>query len=307
MFSANVALAAMSTASPVMSDGLKQRIITAVILLLCLIAATTLFPPFWFALFIAAVVLVASWEWGALIGLTGSKSRQVYLATMIVMLIGALLLLGLEPGTDRIDLFRALMVLSLGLVWWSIAWLMLFGYPGNARQWNDKSKIGLMGLLALIPTWVGIVVLKYLLPSGFLVLGLVIMVAAVDVGAYFAGRAFGSRPLAPSLSPKKTWEGVWGGLATCCAVGALFVWGMHSYLFELNTWQIIVLLLSSLVITVFAVVGDLVESMLKRNSNLKDSGHILPGHGGILDRVDAILAVTPASVIILLLTLQGGS
>jgi phosphatidate cytidylyltransferase len=82
---------------------------------------------------------------------------------------------------------------------------------------------------------------------------------------------------------------------------------MHSYLFELNTWQTIVLLLSSLVITVFAVVGDLVESMLKRNSNLKDSGHILPGHGGILDRVDAILAVTPASVIILLLILKGGS
>jgi phosphatidate cytidylyltransferase len=82
---------------------------------------------------------------------------------------------------------------------------------------------------------------------------------------------------------------------------------MHSYLFELNIWQIIVLLLSSLVITVFAVVGDLVESMLKRNSNLKDSGHILPGHGGILDRVDAILAVTPASVIILLLILKGGS
>jgi phosphatidate cytidylyltransferase len=290
-----------------MSDGLKQRIITAVILLLCLFTATTLFPPFWFALFIAAVVLVASWEWGALIGLTDSKSRQAYLATMILMLIGALLLLGLEPGTDRIDLFRALMVLSLGLVWWSIAWLMLFGYPGNAEQWNDKSKIGLMGLLALIPTWVGIVVLKYLLPSGFLVLGLVIMVAAVDVGAYFAGRAFGSRPLAPSLSPKKTWEGVWGGLATCCVVGALFVWGMHSYLFELNIWQIIVLLFSSLVITVFAVVGDLVESMLKRNSNLKDSGHILPGHGGILDRVDAILAVTPASVIILLLILKGGS
>jgi phosphatidate cytidylyltransferase len=306
MFSANVALAAMSTASSVMSDGLKQRIITAVILLLCLFTATTLFPPFWFALFIAAVVLVASWEWGALIGLTDSKSRQAYLATMILMLIGALLLLGLEPGTDRIDLFRALMVLSLGLVWWSIAWLMLFGYPGNAEQWNDKSKIGLMGLLALIPTWVGIVVLKYLLPSGFLVLGLVIMVAAVDVGAYFAGRAFGSRPLAPSLSPKKTWEGVWGGLATCCVVGALFVWGMHSYLFELNIWQIIVLLFSSLVITVFAVVGDLVESMLKRNSNLKDSGHILPGHGGILDRVDAILAVTPVSVIILLLTLKGG-
>ena len=161
-----------------------------------------------------------------------------------------------------------------------------------------------MGLLALVPAWTGLVTMKVILPSGYLVLGVVIAVAAVDVGAYFAGKFFGNRPLAPSLSPKKTWEGVWGGFATCCAVSAVLVWAAQRYLFELSLAQISVLLLSCITTALFAVVGDLVESMLKRNSDLKDSGSILPGHGGVLDRVDGLLAVAPMSVLILVFVLD---
>jgi len=160
-----------------------------------------------------------------------------------------------------------------------------------------------MGLLALVPAWTGLVALKVILPSGYLVLGVVIAVAAVDVGAFFTGKFFGNRPLAPSLSPKKTWEGVWGGFATCCVVSAVLVSAAQRYLLELILAQIIVLLLSCITMALFAVIGDLVESMLKRNSDLKDSGSILPGHGGVLDRVDGLLAVAPMSVLILMLAL----
>lgn len=286
-----------------MIEGLKLRIITAVILLLALIAVTTLLSPYYFAFLMAVVVLMASWEWAGLVGLDNRRSRIGYQSTIAVMLMGAFFLIGVKPGATTIDALRSSMVLTLGLIWWLVACLMLQGYPQNTQQWNDKSRIGLMGVLTLVPTWVGVVMLKYLAPQGYLVIGLVIMVAAVDVGAYFAGNFFGKRKLAPQLSPNKSWEGVWGGLATCVAVGVLFIWALNNYVTVLAAWQVAVLLGLCLIIAGFAVVGDLVESMLKRNSQVKDSGQLLPGHGGVLDRVDGLVAVTPAYVLTLLFTL----
>ena len=191
----------------------------------------------------------------------------------------------------------------LGLLWWVVAFFILIGYPSNTTMWNDKSRIGLMGLLTLVPTWVGVTLLKYLAPAGYLVIGLVILVAAVDVGAFFAGTLFGKRKLAPALSPKKSWEGVWGGVGTCVAVGCLFIWMFDYYIAELSLWQVVMLLAISLVASCLAVVGDLLESMLKRNSQVKDSGQLLPGHGGVLDRVDGLVAVTPAYVLMIIFTL----
>ncbi|MCG8413434.1 MAG: phosphatidate cytidylyltransferase [Pseudomonadales bacterium] len=286
-----------------MIEGLKLRIITAVILLLALIVATTLLSPYYFAFLMAVVVLIASWEWAGLIGLDTRRARISYQTTIALMLMGAFFLIEVRPGATTIDAMRSSMVLLLGLIWWIVAFFMLQGYPQNTEQWNDKSRIGLMGVLTLVPTWVGVVMLKYLAPQGYLVIGLVIMVAAVDVGAYFAGNFFGKRKLAPQLSPNKSWEGVWGGVGTCIAVGLLFIWALHNYVTALNAWQVATLLGLCLVIACFAVVGDLMESMLKRNSRVKDSGQLLPGHGGVLDRVDGLVAVTPAYVLTLLLTL----
>jgi len=273
------------------------------LLLLVLIAATTLLSPFYFALFISAVILVAAWEWAGLLSLDKALSKLSYLASVAAMLIACFLLLGMSPDAQNIDIFRASLVLVLGLFFWLASPFLLIGYPENSPKWNDESKIALMGVLVLLPTFVGVAVLKYLLPSGYLVLALVILVAAVDVGAYFVGVNFGSRKLAANLSPKKSWEGVWGGSAVCGIVAAMFIWSMHAYLFPLSAVQVVALLVLSVGVTFFSVVGDLVESMLKRNCGIKDSGKLLPGHGGVLDRVDGLVAATPLFVLTMLLLL----
>ena len=203
-----------------MTKVLKQRVITAVILLVALIAATTQLTSFYFSLFIAGVVLVAAWEWAGLISSDKNIAKFPYLASIAAMLVGCFFLLGISPDAQNIDGFRASFILFLGLLFWLLSLFFLAGYPENSSLWNDESKIALMGVLVLMPTFAGVVVLKYLLPSGYLVLALVILVAAVDVGAYFVGVNFGSRKLAAKLSPKKSWEGVWGGAFVCLLVAA---------------------------------------------------------------------------------------
>ena len=255
-----------------MSDDLKQRVVTAVVLLVALIALTLLTTPLAFAAVVAVIIMLAAWEWGAFAQFEGVALRLFYTLSVLIALVGAAALSGFWSSTESFTLFRVILILCFGVLWWCIAACLLVGYPENSACWNHKFTISLMGLLALVPTWTGLVALKVVLPSGYLVLGVVIAVAGVDVGAYFAGRYLGNRPLAPSVSPKKTWEGVWGGFATCCAVSAVLVWAAQRDLLELSSAQILVLLLSCITTTPFAVVGDLVESMLKRNSDLKDSG-----------------------------------
>ena len=280
---------------------LKQRIITAIILALIFITATVFLSSFSYSLFVTIVVLAASWEWCAFIGLAKQVAKVSYLATLGSMIIALYFFLGIVPESLVINSYRTGIILGLGILFWVLTFFMLKGYPSNSDRWNNKSKIALMGLMALIPTWVGIVQIKYLNPQGFLLLGMVVMVAAADIGAYFVGKRIGKNRLAPSLSPNKTWEGVLGGFAACLLVGILLIWLLHSYLITLSNVQILILVLLSLVVTLFDVIGDLLESMLKRNRDLKDSGKILPGHGGILDRVDGLLAVTPIFVLTFLI------
>ena len=280
---------------------LKQRIITAIILALIFITATVFLSSFSYSLFVTIIVLAASWEWCGFIGLAKQGAKVSYLATLGFMIIALYFFLGIVPESLVINSHRAGIILGLGILFWVLIFFILKGYPTNSDLWNNNSKIALMGLMALIPTWVGIVQIKYLNPQGFLVLGMVVMVAAADIGAYFVGKRIGKNRLAPSLSPNKTWEGVLGGFAACLLVGILLIWLLHSYLIMLSNVQILILVLLSLVVTLFDVIGDLLESMLKRNRDLKDSGKILPGHGGILDRVDGLLAVTPIFVLTFLI------
>ena len=181
----------------------------------------------------------------------------------------------------------------------------IVSFPESTEAWNDKSRISVIGMLSLLGTWVGLVTLKALLPSGALVIMLIIMVAAVDVGAFFTGKLFGKRKLAPALSPNKTWEGVWGGVALNLIVSLAFALLLDKYVQAFAAIDYAIFAALALIVAFFSVVGDLAESMLKRNRELKDSGSILPGHGGLLDRIDGLMAATPICVAVLILLLGG--
>ncbi|MDE0732967.1 MAG: phosphatidate cytidylyltransferase [Gammaproteobacteria bacterium] len=286
---------------------LKQRIITAISLVIGLIAATTQLSLFNFTLFISLVVVLASWEWSGFIGLNESSAKLTYSLTIAAMIIGLYFILDISTRDSSIDFVRASILLGLGLLFWMLMVFVLAGYPENKSAWNNESKIACMGMLVLIPSWVGLVVLKSLEEAGLLVLALVILVAAVDIGAYFAGVNFGSRKLAPNLSPKKTWEGVWGGFALCAVISVAMIWAANSYFLDLTSAQMVVLFFLAPLTTFFSVIGDLLESMLKRNQNIKDSGRLLPGHGGILDRIDGLVATAPPFVLLLVFMMSEAS
>ena len=278
---------------------LKQRIITAIILLIGLIATTTQLSLFNFTLIISLIVVLASWEWSGFIGLNELSEKLTYSLTIAAMIIGLYFILDISTTGSSVDFVRAAILLGLGLLFWMLMVFVLAGYPENKSAWNNESKIACMGMLALVPSWVGLVVLKSLAEAGLLVLALVVLVAAVDVGAYFAGVNFGSRKLAPNLSPKKTWEGVWGGFVLCAMISVVMIWAANSYFLDLTSAQMVALFFLAPLTTFFSVIGDLLESMLKRNQNIKDSGRLLPGHGGILDRIDGLVATTPPFVLLL--------
>jgi len=286
---------------------LMQRIITAIILLIVFAGACVLLPPFPFAILIAVVLLVGAWEWVAFIGLETLASKLGYLASLVILLAASSVFLGVQPDATSLYVDRVVVVSTLGLLFWVCAAFLVIDYPVRKALWNKESKIAAMGVFALLPTWVGVVQLKYFEPSGALVLGLVILVAAVDVGAYFAGKTLGKTKLSVELSPNKTWEGVWGGVALSLIAMLGFAWILSTYFYRLGLVEFCILAVTSLVLAFFSVTGDLLESMLKRNQQLKDSGKILPGHGGILDRVDGLVAATPIFVLAMTYVLIGVS
>jgi phosphatidate cytidylyltransferase len=173
-------------------------------------------------------------------------------------------------------------VLWLALAFWSLALLWVFFFPGRVNH----ALVAGAGLLALSLAWVALVRMRLDLAHGaYAVMYALLIVWVADSGAYFAGRAWGVRKLAPAVSPGKTWAGVWGGLVACAMLAFLAAITAHV------PWQ--ALLPVTLVAGVLSVGGDLIESLCKRFAGLKDSGSLIPGHGGVLDRFDSLLAAAP--------------
>lgn len=269
---------------------LLQRLITALLLLPVLLAAIFFAPtPVFYALICIAGV-IAAWEWAQLMpGCTAPRQRLVYAALVALVLAAAWWL----PPPARLGL------MALAVLWWLMALVIFRGFPRNfERRRPGRLPMGVLGLLLLSSTMLALAQL-HALESGALIIGYsLFIVFAADVGAYLAGRNLGRHKLAPQISPGKTVEGAVGGLLLCAA------WALTAgvYVFPVQGLQILLLLGLTLVVAVFSIIGDLTESMFKRVAGIKDSGNILPGHGGMLDRVDSILAAAPVMVLGLHLT-----
>lgn len=272
---------------------LKQRVITALVLAVIFLAALFGLPSGYFSFFIGAALLIGAWEWANLSGFPAIWQRLVYSFVLLVLLVGTATYLGFEgEASPRLNSLAVRDVLMVGCGWWALALLLVQGYPSSSVLWGRKALRLVMGVLVLIPTWVALVYVRQHNNGTWLVLLLMLVVAVADSGGYFAGRRFGKHKLAPAVSPGKTWEGFAGGFLANCFLALVL-----SQLFNMSLLLMLVLIVPT---SLISVLGDLLESMVKRHAGAKDSGSILPGHGGILDRVDGITAAAPVFALALL-------
>ena len=269
---------------------LRLRIITALCMVAIFLPALFLMPSMLFSIATVPLVLVAGWEWSRLVKIRSVIARIGYLLLIVMTLFAASLWLGL-PDTFAPQRAQQLLLVAVGV--WAFIFLWIQGYPSSAILWSARPILGLLGLMLLGFTWIAIVtILNYQSGQWLLLLAIVIIVLA-DVGGFFAGKYFGKHKLAPIISPGKTWEGFVGGLLLEGVLVGSLVWYLSDH--------VTVLGLSLLVIPValYSVLGDLFESMIKRHSGVKDSGRLLPGHGGVLDRIDGVMAALPMFGLIL--------
>jgi phosphatidate cytidylyltransferase len=262
---------------------LKQRIITALILLPIALCGFFLLEGTGFALFIGLVVTLGAWEWARLAGFTAQSARIAYAAVVAFILFIMHILPGLAPW-----------VLGASVLWWGVATYLVLTYPRSSEHWASAACKLVIGLLILLPAWQGLVQIKQEPLGNWLIMAVMVLVWGADIGAYFSGRAFGKRKLAPKVSPGKSWEGVYGGLLLSLVLAAI-VGVARDWSFV----QILMGLIGAAVIVFISVVGDLTESMFKRQSGIKDSSNLLPGHGGVLDRIDSLTAAIPVFAVLL--------
>ena len=258
---------------------ISDRVRTALWIIPPVMAAVLFLPNAWVAVLFAGIVWGAGQEWSALMGWPHDGGRSAGL--FLLPLLAATYVLG--------DLAVVNVLLGVALLWWVLAtvWVMCFpaGLPSGALLRGRKLVVG---LALLVPAWLALVVLHGMPQGPRWLLLLLVMIWLADGGAYYTGRRFGGRKLAPRVSPGKTWAGFWGGLGAGTLTGIL-----GAPLLGLDIPTMGVYAGVCLVTVAGSVVGDLTVSMFKRQMGVKDTGHLLPGHGGILDRIDSLTAAAP--------------
>jgi phosphatidate cytidylyltransferase len=256
---------------------LRVRILTACVLGVGLLVCLFVLPAHWSVLVFAALFILAAWEWSAFGGLSSRMARLCYTVLMAV-----LVALSWQWSANSAHLLQ---LLGVACVWWVAAFLWLTLAPGR----QQRALTLCCGVPVLVPAFVALARIQ-VAARGFargpeMVLWMLLLVFAADIGAFFAGRSFGRHKMAPRVSPGKTWEGAVGGLVAVVLVAV--VGTLHFGL------PVAAGVAFACAIGFFSIIGDLTESMFKRAAGLKDSGSILPGHGGILDRIDSVTAAAP--------------
>ncbi len=265
---------------------LKQRFISALIGVPLVVLSVLYLDLTGFALVSALAILLAAWEWGALIPLQRVSARVAYL---LVLLLFTAITWRFAQSEVLVDI-----VLWLALAWWLFVlyWITRPALGGETTLGHRVAK-ALLGVGIMLSTWLALVVLHSRPDQGsHWVLYVLVLVWVADSGAFFAGRQFGRNKLAPKVSPGKTWEGVFGALIACSLLAFAYARAI-----DLQGSALTGFMLVCLVTVLFSIAGDLLESLLKRQQGIKDSGTLIPGHGGVLDRIDSLLAAVPVFVL----------
>ena len=282
---------------------MKQRIITALVLAPIAIGAIIFLPLKFFMLAAAAVFLLASREWAGFVDKKPSSFILYFFGAVLGLTIA---MLPIESTWQATGVNPTLLYFIIaGVVWWVVASLMVFSYPKSAKWWSkSKGLKSIFGLLTLVPFFWGMVVLRSVdiyhdfYYGAELLLHVCLLVWAADTGAYFFGKRFGKNKLAPNVSPGKTIEGFAGGVAVAMVVALC-----SSLMLSIPDDKVVMFFVGSLAAILVSALGDLTESIFKRESGLKDSSNLLPGHGGILDRIDSLTAAVPVFALFYLLSL----
>jgi len=282
----------------------KQRIITALIIGPLTIAGVFFLPLEFFALFAVAVFMLASKEWVNFVN-PDKKHMLLYLFALLLGL-GVYNLPAEQIWLDGLVNQYVYYGLIIAVIWWCVSLMMVVSYPKTAYIWStNKIAKTLIGLLTLLPFFWGMVLLRTVnIETDFyfgaqLLMFVFALVWAADIGAYFCGKGFGKHKLAANVSPGKTIEGFVGG-----QVAAIVVALIASFLFTIPSDKLFLFFITAFVTTCVSALGDLNESIFKREAGLKDSGNLLPGHGGILDRIDSLTAAVPVFAALYLIWLN---
>jgi len=250
---------------------IKPRVLTALVLTAGFIAVLFALPPLVVGLIFLLVALLSAWEWGGFLSVR-ARSRGLFVALV------AFSCLGLWSFSEK----------AFPFLWGIAALFWIFLVPvWLIRGWKSERYGYLIGWLVLVPTWAAAVGLHARAPE--LLLATMALVWAADVSAYYVGRAWGRHKLAPAISPGKTWEGAAGGLAGVF----LYALALASFLPQAREMGVLFFLFLLCLLGTLSVAGDLLESLMKRQAGLKDSGNLLPGHGGFLDRIDGQTSTLP--------------
>lgn len=262
---------------------LKQRIITGSILALVVVSLLFLLPSLWFAGLFGVALLLVAWEWAGLCGYRKKSLRYIYVLVVLSTGVVFLLLTLQNPVTTKF-------VLIVASAWWIMALIDLLGGKSDTPLSASPMVKLISGILLIVAMWLSVYYLhKFDSNSPAALLFLFLLVWLADSGAYITGKLWGKAKLAPNVSPGKTIEGLFGGIVAV----SLFSLLTGYFYAHLPLQALLLLLLIAVVVTLFSVLGDLVESKYKRIAGIKDSGNILPGHGGILDRIDGFAAAAP--------------
>lgn len=254
---------------------LKQRIITALILIPIALAVLFFLPPQYFFMLTALIALVGAWEWCNLLMVKKKSARFLYLFLIALTLLGA----AFVPVT---------LIFILAFIWWIVATVLIVLYPRATRWAQTIYWRAAMGIVVLVPCWAAINYIRNQADGTFALLFLFILIWGADSVAYFAGKKWGKTKLAPNVSPGKSIQGAGAALIFSIIFTMAILW-FNEIPLRFWTWAIFL----SVITIVFSIIGDLFESMLKRQVNLKDSSRLLPGHGGLLDRIDSLTAAAP--------------